>query len=173
MNQADTRTPLPMLPTSGPCVVCGEEPHEEECPVPEHEAMLAGDKLAQAIHDPEECPLCLTASQVCSSCRCGHCCEGLIIEASAYDTWREPRIRERGSPITEGGLIPLEQANWLLNGLGGPCVFFHRDQEGRGVCEIYETRPLGCRHFDCDHDERMAEYRPSSPPRPNEKGALP
>jgi Fe-S-cluster containining protein len=82
----------------------------------------------------------------------------MIIEATALDARREPKIRERASIIDEGGEIPPDQADWMLN-RGNGCVFFSRDSEGRGVCEIYETRPLCCRLFDCDGDERAIEFR--------------
>ena len=156
MNEPHRSDRIPLPLRQDVCVVCGEPegmPHDEECPVPEHEAMLAGDKNAQALHDPDECALCLVTRELKCRCRCGHCCESLIIEATAFDARREPRIRERGQPITQGGLVPLEHAEWLLNGPRGPCVFFHRDGEGLGVCEIYDTRPLACRLFDCDQSE--------------------
>src|SRR5262249_46921662 len=135
MDQTDAsrRFPLPLCPEV--CLVCGHPPggpHDEECPVPEHEAMLAGDELATAAHDPDERHLCLATRAVRCTGRWGRCCESLIIEATAFDARREPKIRERCSPITEGGLVPLEEAGWLLNGPQGPCVFFHRDHDGRG-----------------------------------------
>jgi Fe-S-cluster containining protein len=153
------------------CLGCGrpvDGPHDEECIVDEHYAALAGEAFAQALHDPDECPLCLATRELISSCRCGRCCESLIIEASAFDAQREPKIRERGSMIRDDEALPPELADWLLNGPGGPCVFFRRDAEGRGVCEIYATRPLACRLFNCDTDERAVEFRfpkaqPSTP----------
>ena len=136
---------------------CGE--HDEECSIAEHKAMLSGDTLAGALHDPDECELCLLKEEVRGNlCRCGLCCEYMIIEATALDARREPRIRERGSIIDEGGEIPPDQAGWYLN-RGKGCVFFSRDSAGRGVCEIYETRPLCCRLFNCDRDERAQEFR--------------
>lgn len=145
------------------CPHCGsvdDQPHDDECVIGEHEAMRIGDMLAGALHDPDECELCLIQNDVrCQcSCRCGLCCEYMIIEATALHARREPKIRERGSIIDEGGEIPPDQADWMLN-RGKDCVFFSRDSEGRGVCEIYNTRPLCCRLFDCDHDERAQEFR--------------
>ena len=145
------------------CPHCGsvnDQQHDEECVIGEHEAMLGGDTLAGALHDPDDCELCLIQNDVrCQcSCRCGLCCEYMIIEATALDARREPKIRERGSIIDEGGEIPPDQAGWYLN-RGKGCVFFSRDSAGRGVCEIYETRPLCCRLFDCDTDERAVEFR--------------
>ena len=144
------------------CPDCGSrepQPHDEECVLAEHDAVLRGDTLAAAVHDPEECELCLLQEEVRSKCRCGICCESLLIEASALDARREPKIAERGSIIDEGGEIPRDQAGWLLNGRGGACVFFHRDEAGRGICEIYDMRPLCCRLFNCDTDERAIEFR--------------
>jgi Fe-S-cluster containining protein len=43
----------------------------------------------------------------------------------------------------------------LLNRPGGPCLFFSRDAEGRGVCDIYDTRPDVCRAFDCRGEGRQ------------------
>ncbi len=154
------------------CLVCGHalnEPHDEECPVEELEAAADGDALAQAVHDPDECPLCLLTRERRCQCRCGHCCERLLIEATAFDARREPRIRERASITDEGGLLPYEEADWLLNGPTGACVFFHRDAQGQGVCDIYDTRPLACRLFDCDSDERALEFRSTRPENPQPK----
>jgi hypothetical protein len=141
------------------CARVGTDPHDEECILAEHEAMVSGDTLAAAVHDEGECELCLVRNEVRSRCRCGICCESLLIEASALDARREPRIAERASIIDEGGVVPRDQAGWLLNGPGGTCVFFRRDEDGRGVCEIYETRPLCCRLFDCDTDDRAIAFR--------------
>lgn len=145
------------------CPDCGhpeDGEHDEECIIAEHAAMEAGDEIANALHDPDECELCLIQNDVRAKCqcRCGLCREYMIIEATALDARREPKIRERGSIIDEGGEIPPDQADWMLN-RGRGCVFFHRDAEGKGICEIYETRPLCCRLFDCDHDGRAREYR--------------
>ena len=99
------------------CGSFGNQSHDEECVLGEHEAMLGGDTLARAIHDPDECELCLIQNDVrcLCSCRCGLCCEHMIIEATALDARREPKIRERGSIIDEGGEIPPDQAGWMLN----------------------------------------------------------
>lgn len=152
------RTPLPL--TTDVCLVCGcaqGEEHDEECSVPEHEAWLAGDPLAIAMHVRDACPLCLLQyDPVRCVCRCGRCCERLIIEVTAFDARIEPKIKERGGIIDEGGLVAPEDAGWLLNGPQGPCVFFSRDAEGQGVCEIHATRPLVCRLFNCDEpDDRL------------------
>ena len=71
------------------------------------------------------------------------------------DAQREPRIREKGSPIftppelTQSGERELE--GYLLNGEDLACVFL--DQR-TNLCTIYETRPLACRLFDCDGEGR-------------------
>lgn len=154
------RTSLPIVPAPV-CLVCGHpqgSEHDEECPVPEHEAMLTGDPVATAVHHIlGDCPLCLLQQPVACGCRCGHCCERMIIEATAFDAEREPKIRQRGRIMDEGGLVPAQDADWLLNGPQGPCVFFSRDAEGNGICEIYATRPLACQQFNCDDpdDDRL------------------
>lgn len=120
---------------------------DEGCVAEEHAAALAGDELAKIVRDPEECEACLEGYAIKSDCRCGECCSTLIIEASEYDAQREPKIREFGSAYRN-------QLGYLLNGPGGPCVFFSCDADGRGVCAIYQTRPLACRTFDCDGEGR-------------------
>lgn len=134
------------------CWGCGAnvgEPHDEEegCVAEEHAAMLAGNELAKLGHDPEECEACLVGHAITSDCRCGKCCESLIIEASECDAQRESKIRQFGSAYRD-------QLGYLLNSPAGPCVFFSRDADGRGVCSIYDTRPLACRTFDCDGEGR-------------------
>ncbi|MCI0464224.1 MAG: YkgJ family cysteine cluster protein [Gemmataceae bacterium] len=168
----NNRTPLPLV--TDVCLVCGSpqgEEHDDECSVPEHEAWLAGDPLATAMHVRDACPLCLLQHDPARCvCRRGHCCERLLIEATAFDARREPKIRERGSITDESGLVPYEEADWLLNGPSGACVFFRRDADGRGICEIYDTRPLCCRLFNCDTDERAVEFRSPKAPVINPKG---
>jgi Fe-S-cluster containining protein len=91
--------------------------------------------------------------EVQSDCRCGECCRRLIIEVGTEDAEREPRIREKGSPIylppelTRTG--QKELAGYLLNSPenGHACAFL--DQQ-TNLCGIYETRPWTCRAFDCD-----------------------
>src|SRR5947207_1598387 len=114
------RFPLPLRAEL--CLGCGhplDGPHDEECIVDEHNQALAGDEVCQALHDPDECPLCLSSRELSCACRCGRCCEGLIIEASAFDAQREPKIRERGSMIRDDEGLPEELADWLLNGPKG------------------------------------------------------
>ncbi len=147
------------LPLLKPCLCCGcgaGHPHEEDCLVAEHEAALAGDPLAQAVHDPDECYQCLLTREVVNTCRCALCCRRLIIEVELQDAEREPKIKEKGSPLftppelTGTGQRELE--GYLLNGKDVACVFL--DQQ-TNACTIYETRPLACRLFDCDGDGRQ------------------
>lgn len=104
-------------------------------------------------HDPEACYQCLLQQGgTKSDCRCAACCRHLIIEVRIEDAEREPKIRERGSPIytdallTESGKPELE--GYLLNGRSPDmaCVFL---DQATNNCTIYETRPLLCRLFDC------------------------
>lgn len=141
------------MPMAGDiCWDCGAadgEAHDDDegCVAEEHAAVLAGDELAKAVHDPDECEACQADRAVACSCRCGMCCEKLIIEASEFDAQREPKIKQFGRAYRD-------QLGYLLNSDRGPCVFFRRDAAGQGVCDIYETRPLGCRLFDCDGEGR-------------------
>jgi Fe-S-cluster containining protein len=89
-------------------------------------------------------------------CRCGECCRRLLIEVDLEDAEREPRIKELGSPtftdarLTRSGKRELE--GYLLNSRDDmACVFLDRE---KNLCTIYETRPLGCRVFDCDREGR-------------------
>lgn len=99
-------------------------------------------------HDPDECEQCIERhhSHECT-CRCGECCEQLIIETSIRDAEREPQIKEQGSPIYDDMSGTRELVGYLLNGQDGACVFF--DRESR-LCTVHETRPLVCRVYDCD-----------------------
>lgn len=106
----------------------------------------AGDK-----HWPDECEVCIERDfGTCSDCRCGKCCESLLIEASLRDAAREPRIQECGPLYDDNlGQGPRELIGYLLNDRDNhmACRFF--DHETR-LCTIYATRPLVCRVFDCD-----------------------
>lgn len=98
-------------------------------------------------HDEGECYRCLSAKPVDSTCRCGECCRRLILEASLEDGLIEPRIKELCGPIREFG----EQIGYMLNAKDGPCIFLDRQTN---LCTIYETRPLMCKLFDCDGEDR-------------------
>ena len=100
-------------------------------------------------HDEDECERCVEQHETkCCDCRCGRCCEVMIVEASFRDAEREPRIAETGSPLCDDMRTGVkEQIGWLLGRTDGHCVFF--DPATR-LCTIYETRPLACRIFDCD-----------------------
>ncbi len=111
-------------------------------------------------HDPDECEVCIERNEsVCSDCRCGRCCEGLLIEVSLRDAEREPRLRECG-PIYDDNLGqgPKELIGYLLNDRENEfaCRFFDRQTR---LCRIHETRPLLCRLFDCDteYEERWPD----------------
>ncbi len=111
-------------------------------------------------HDPDECEVCIERNEsVCSDCRCGRCCEGLLIEVSLRDAEREPRLRECG-PIYDDtlGQEPKELIGYLLNDRENEfaCRFFDRQTR---LCAIHETRPLVCRLFDCDteYEERWPD----------------
>ena len=101
-------------------------------------------------HDPNQCELCLeTDHTVACDCRCGDCCEKMIIEVSLRDAERQPRIREC-SPINS---ITGEHIGYLLNDPANEyaCRFFDRTTR---LCTIHATRPLVCRLFDCDHQDQ-------------------
>ena len=105
-------------------------------------------------HDPDECELCFErAESVSCECRCGHCCERLILEASLRDGEREARIAAECRPIKD---IGPDIVGYLLNDKqnGNACHFFNR---ATLECAIYETRPLMCRVFNCDQERVSAE----------------
>jgi len=102
----------------------------------------------EGVHDPDDCEVCIEHEHACKSqCRCGQCCERLIIECSLRDALREPKIAARGSPIYDDMNGTREHIGYLLNGGDGPCVFLDRETK---LCTIHTTRPLVCRVFDCD-----------------------
>ena len=106
-------------------------------------------------HDPESCYECLLQDTVTCECQCGKCCS-LIIEADLEDGLREPRIIENSSPIYDALEVTKngehELIGYLLNKIdGGDCVFL---DEQTKRCGIYATRPLICRLFDCDGEDR-------------------
>ena len=156
------RLSLPVLVAA--CRSCGSPPengHEDDCLLADHEAMLAGDADATITHDPDNCYWCVVdRPPVVSSCRCGDCCRQLLIEVDLEDARREPKIAERASPIlspaevTRSGRRELE--GYLLNSNenDGACMFLDRTTD---LCQIYATRPLVCRLFDCDRKGEVGE----------------
>lgn len=101
------------------------------------------------VHDEEACYTCLLRKEVKNECRCGLCCRRLLIEALPEDAEREPRIKERGSPLKGFG---DELVGYLLNSREDmACVFLDR---ASNLCTIYETRRLVCRLFDCAGEGR-------------------
>jgi Fe-S-cluster containining protein len=103
-----------------------------------------------------------------SDCRCAECCRHLIVEVDLEDAEREPKIKERGSPIytpsqlTGTGKEELE--GYILNTkeAGYACTFLNQTTN---LCSIYDTRPWVCRVFDCDGEGRdhliQLGWRPS------------
>jgi hypothetical protein len=106
-------------------------------------------------HSPSECYPCLAAEAVHSDCRCGECCRRLILEVLIEDAEVEPKIKERCSPLYEHPQLTAsgtrELIGYLLNAEDGPCTFLDRQTN---LCTIHETRPLMCRLFSCDGDDR-------------------
>jgi Fe-S-cluster containining protein len=90
------------------------------------------------------------------ACRCGLCCQHFLIEATAADARREPRIAELGAPIPHDD-DSGKPAGYVLNRgavAGGACLFLDFEGE-RAVCGIYATRPEVCRRFECAGDGRL------------------
>ena len=89
----------------------------------------------------------------CVHLPCAESCRRLIIEVSLEDAERDPKIKERGSPIftpaeltasgmreTEGYVLNTKEKEYA-------CVFLDLETN---LCSIYATRPRVCRLFDCD-----------------------
>ena len=92
-------------------------------------------------------------------CRCGQCCERLILEADVEDAENEPLIAIYGTPLRDGdGRISVYLLNKHDNGRTA-CVFLSRDSDGLGVCTIYGTRPRMCREFDCETEEATTDVQ--------------
>jgi uncharacterized protein len=96
---------------------------------------------------------------LCDSC--GACCNGsLIVEASALDVLREPRI-DTVAPIPRRHVaLHVLDACWVLAAIK-PCPFLQADQK----CGIYATRPDACVSFtagsrQCQEARRGAGLRP-------------
>ncbi len=111
----------------------------------------------ESTHDQDDCQLCVERNHsVVCQCRCGKCCEELLIEVSLRDAEREPRIKELCSPLWDNDIQIFEGrkevGGYLLNSRdnGGACVFFDRQTR---LCTIHHTRPLVCRLFNCDAEQ--------------------
>ena len=115
-------------------------------------------------HDPDECETCLLSQAKTCVCRCGRCCEALLIEVSLRDGQREPQIEKLASPIYDDMSGVRRQIGWFLNGEGGACVFLDRQTR---LCKIHETRPLCCRLFNCDTSELADVTAPPIPANPS------
>lgn len=152
------RTSLPMA--DAVCRSCGrpfDAGHAEDCLLAEHEAFIAGEETANALHDSDDCYWCALAQPpALSDCRCGNCCRRLLIEVDVEDARREPTIAEQCSAIytaaemTKSGQKELQ--GYMLNSAenGYACAFL--DQQ-TNLCTIHETRPLICRLFQCDESD--------------------
>jgi len=88
-----------------------------------------------------------------NECRCGDCCRALIVDVSVEDAEREPKIKERGSPIylpaelTRTGKPELEGYSLNSKDNDYACTFL---DQSTSLCSIYDSRPWVCRVFDCD-----------------------
>jgi len=109
-------------------------------------------------HDEDSCYSCLLGKGVKSDCKCAECCRRLIIEVLPEDAEREPKIKELGSPIYEDPRLTAsgqrELIGYLLNKItekSHACVFL---DDATNLCQIYDTRPLVCRLFDCAGEGR-------------------
>ncbi len=73
---------------------------------------------------------------------CGRCCKVLILYAPRPDFLHEPQAEEffkaRGVTIIEKG------QRWYKVGVPSVCPHLGDDN----ACDIYETRPQGCREYD-------------------------
>jgi Fe-S-cluster containining protein len=75
--------------------------------------------------------------------QCGLCCRHLLVEASAVDVLREPRIEIERPLGKRAKSLSILDACWLLAGPGMPCPFLNADNK----CGIYPTRPGTCVAF--------------------------
>jgi Putative zinc- or iron-chelating domain len=148
---------IPLLVLDEQCRSCGspvDDGHDVDCPLADHEAMLSGDEDAKLMHDPDGCYWCVAERPATlSQCRCGECCRRQLIEVDTEDARREPKIAERASPIFTPAILTAsgrrELEGFLLNSEAndGACVFL---DPASNLCQIYDTRPLVCRLFNCD-----------------------
>lgn len=142
-------------------------------PIPDGDPFAPPDEPGHDVdeegtHDAEERELCVERNHtVACECRCGKCCESLLIEVSLRDAEREPRIKELCGPIWDSDIQIFEGrkevGGYLLNSRenGGACVFFDRQTR---LCTIHGTRPLVCRLFNCDEEQsRFIDNPPDDP----------
>jgi Fe-S-cluster containining protein len=71
---------------------------------------------------------------------CGLCCTNLLVEASAFDVLREPRIEAERPLGKRSASLPVLEASWIVSAPGRPCAFLGP----RCRCAIYPTRPAAC-----------------------------
>lgn len=111
------------------------------------------DREDDECDDDDDEPLIETTCE----CRCGECCRRLLIEVDLADAAREPKIAVLASPtylpgeLTKSG--ERELIGYLLNSSTNDMACIFLDQT-TNACTIYETRPTGCRAFDCDGEGR-------------------
>jgi Fe-S-cluster containining protein len=74
---------------------------------------------------------------------CGLCCRHLLVEASAVDVLREPRIEIERPLGKRAASLSVLDACWVLAGPSMPCPFLTTDNK----CRIYPTRPGTCVSF--------------------------
>lgn len=106
------------------------------------------------VHHEDECRLCILKNYAADcECRCGHCCERLLLESTVEDAENEPRIVAECKPLRD---IGPEVTGYFLNDRDNDmaCHFYDRE---RRLCTIYETRPLMCRVFNCDDERRSGD----------------
>ncbi len=125
------------------------------------------------VHDEDECEVCIEQNHsIKCDCRCGRCCEGLLIEVSLRDAAREPRIAAECDPLyCDIATGTKEVIGYLLNDPenGYACHFLDRETR---LCTIHATRPLACRVFDCrEYEHGEAATAEESGPSPSGKPA--
>lgn len=75
-------------------------------------------------------------------------------------TWDERRVLEAAA--TRLGLHTLQwragERPRFTQLVARPCPFLTRDEEGHGVCRVYEDRPYSCRRFMCGRNTTAERY---------------
>jgi Fe-S-cluster containining protein len=81
--------------------------------------------------------------------QCGACCRTFPIFASAADAVREPRIAVETRELPEHLATPVWRFQLFQLPFHKACVFL----DGQNRCDIYRTRPDGCRVFEPGSDQ--------------------